>query len=129
MKDSRTKNALRNMIFGFFNKFVVLLFPFIIRTVIIKTLGSEYLGLNSLFISILQVLNLAELGFSAAIVYSMYKPIAENDTKTICALMNLYKKIYRVIGFTVMAIGLFLLLFLKFFIKGAYPTDINIYYL
>lgn len=127
MKDSRTKNALRNMIFGFLNKFIVLLFPFIIRTVIIKTLGSEYLGLNSLFTSILQVLNLAELGFSVAIVYSMYKPIAENDTKTICALMNLYKKIYRIIGITVIVLGLVLLPFLKCFIKGTYPNDINIY--
>ena len=129
MPSSRTKNAMRNMIFGLINKIVVLLVPFIIRTVLIKTLGSEYLGLNSLFSSILQMLNLAELGFSGAIVYSMYKPIAEKDEKTICALMNLYKKIYRIIGIIIIAIGLALLPFLSNLIKGSYPENINIYIL
>lgn len=57
----------------------------------IYLMGVEYLGLNSLFTSILQVLNLAELGVGSAMVYSMYKPIAENDKSTICALLKLYK--------------------------------------
>ncbi len=129
MLGSRTKNAIRNMLFGFINKAIVLLFPFIIKTVLIRTLGSEYLGLNSLFTSILQMLNLAELGFSSAIVYSMYKPIAEKDIKTICALMKLYKKIYRIIGIIIISIGLVLLPFLNDLIKGGYPQNINIYIL
>ena len=64
------------------------------RTAMIYLMGVEYLGLNSLFTSILQVLNLAELGVGSAMVYSMYKPIAENDKSTICALLKLYKKYY-----------------------------------
>ena len=126
---SRTKNAAKNIFFGFINKIIVLFFPFIIRAIIIKKLGSEYLGLNSLFTSILSVLNLAELGFSSAIVYSMYKPIAEKDSKTICALMNIYKKIYRIIGIIIIIIGIILLPFIKVFIKGDYPSNINIYIL
>ena len=58
------------------------------RTAMIYLMGVEYLGLNSLFTSILQVLNLAELGVGSAMVYSMYKPIAENDKSTICALLK-----------------------------------------
>ena len=126
---NRTKNAVRNIIFGFVNKIVVLLGPFIIRTVIIKQLGSEYLGLTSLFTSILQVLNLTELGFSSAVIFSMYKPIAEKDTDTICALMNLYKKIYRVIGSIILVVGVIITPFIGNFIKGTYPNDINIYIL
>ena len=126
---NRIRNATRNIIFGLINKIIVLIFPFIIRTFIIKTLGSDYLGLNSLFTSILQVLNLAELGFSSAIVYSMYKPIAEKNTKTICALMNLYKKIYRIIGIIIIVLGMLLLPFLKIFINGTYPSNTNIYVL
>ena len=124
---SRTKNASRNIFFGAINKLLVLFFPFIIKSAIIKTLGSEYLGLNSLFTSILQVLNLAELGFSSAIVFSMYEPIAKNDKKTICALVNLYKKIYRIIGSIIIVGGLAVLPFLNYLIKGSYPNDINIY--
>ena len=126
---NRTKNAIRNIFFGFFNKMIMLIFPFFIRSAIIKNLGAEFLGLNSLFISILQVLNLAELGFSSAIVYSMYKPIAEKNTKMVCALLNLYKTIYRCIGIIIFTIGILLLPFLKNLISGPCPKNINIYIL
>lgn len=126
MKLERTKNGIRNLIWGILNKFIVIIFPFFLRTLFIYSLGINYLGLNSLFTSILTVLNLAELGFSSAIIYNMYKPIANNDIKTICALMNYYKKVYHKIGIVVIIIGLILLPFLKFLIKGDYPTDVNI---
>ena len=126
---SRTKNTIRNIMTGFINKFVVLIFPFFIKTIIIQKLGSEYLGLNGLFTSILQVLNLTELGFSSAIIFSMYKPIAKHDTKTICALLNFYKKIYRTIGLIILIIGLLILPFLSKLIQGTYPANIDIYLL
>lgn len=126
---NRTKNASRNIAAGLFNKIVHLIFPFIIRSVTIQVLGVEYLGLGSLFASILQVLNLAELGFSSAVIYNMYKPVAKKDTKTICALLNLYKKIYRVIGVVILAIGLLILPFLRNFIDGDIPEGANIYIL
>lgn len=123
----RTKNTLRNSFWGFVNKVVMLFFPFIIRTIIIKTLGTEYAGLHSLFTSIISVLSLAELGFGSAIIYSMYKPIADNDNEAICALMNLYKKVYHYMGIAVLGISVILIPFLSFFITGAVPDDINIY--
>lgn len=126
---SRTKNAVRNIFTGVFNKIIILIFPFLIRTVIIKKLGTEYLGLSSLFTSILQVLNLTELGFSSAIIFSLYKPIAEKDDIKICSLMNFYKKVYRVIGLIILVIGLIVLPFLPNLIKGSYPNDINLYIL
>lgn len=129
MKTQRTKNTTRNIISGFFNKIILMIFPFIIRTILIKKLGSEYLGLNNLFISILQVLNITELGFGSAIIFNLYKPIANNDKEKICALMNLYKKIYRIIGIVVLIIGLIILPFLQNFINGEYPKEINIYIL
>lgn len=129
MKDNRTKNATRNIISGIVYKLIHLFFPFIIRSVIIQQLGAEYLGLGSLFTSVLQVLNLAELGFSSAITYNMYKPIAEKDNKAICALLNLYRKIYRIIGLIILVVGLIILPFLPHLIKGSTPSNINIYIL
>jgi len=61
MKIERTKNASRNMFFGSILKIYQLLVPFVMRTAMIYFLGVQYLGLNSLFSSVLQVLNLAEL--------------------------------------------------------------------
>jgi O-antigen/teichoic acid export membrane protein len=126
---NRTENFKRNVFYGMLNRIISILFPFIIRTMIIIYLGEEYLGINSLFTSILQVLNLAELGFSAAIVVFMYKPIAENDTLKVNALLNLYRKMYRIIGITILVTGICVTPFLKYLISGTYPDDINIYVL
>lgn len=129
MKLERTKNALRNILWGFINKGITIILPFINRTIMIYLMGDQYVGLGSLFASILSVLNLAELGIGSALVYNMYKPIADGDEERICALMNFYKKCYRVIGLVVLVCGLVLLPFLQYLIKGSWPADINIYIL
>lgn len=125
---NRTLNTKRNILFGLFNKAVTMVFPFLIRSIIIQKLGAEYLGLNSLFSSILQVLNLTELGFSNAVVYSMYKPVAENNYSLIGFLLNYYKKIYRLLGMIMFGMGLCILPLLKCLISGSYPNDINLYF-
>lgn len=129
MRLERKKNTIRNIIWGIFSRIIALLGPFAVRTIIIYILGTEYLGLSSLFTSILQVLNMVELGFGSAIAFSMYEPIANNDNSLICALLAYFKKIYKVVGIVILCLGLILLPFLKFLIKGAVPDDINIYYL
>lgn len=127
MKIEKTKNTKRNIVYGLLYQCVSLLLPFVIRSVMIRRLGVEYLGMNSLFSSILQVLNLAELGFGTAIVYNMYKPIAEDDERTISALLKLYRDVYRIIGMVIMVGGLIVLPFVSKFIKGDYPKGVNIY--
>lgn len=125
----RTKNTKRNIVSGLINRIISILLPFLIRTAILYILGAQYMGLNSLFTSVLQVLNLAELGFSSAIVFSMYKPIAENDTEMICALMNYYKKVYSCIGTGILVVGLAIVPVITKLINGSWPADINIYLL
>ena len=127
MKIERTKNAARNVVFGVVLKIYALALPFVMRTAMIYWLGVEYLGLNSLFTSVLQVLNLAELGVGSAMTFSMYKPIAEDDCDKICALMNLYHFYYRVIGGVVLVGGVAVLPFLPHLITGSIPADINLY--
>jgi len=128
MQINRTQNTKRNILWGTVNKVITLFLPFLTRTVMIRTLGAEYLGLNSLFSSVLQVLNLTELGFSSAIVYSMYKPIAEDDKSAICALLNAYRKIYKAVGIIILAVGFALMPFLPKLIHGSAPADVNIYW-
>ncbi len=124
-----TKNALSGTVWGVMDKTVAVLFPFIIRTVIISELGAEYTGLSSLFISILQVLSLAELGFSSAVVYSMYQPIAHGDTKQISALLKFFRKVYFLIGIFVLFLGILIMPFLNNLISGSVPADVDIYFL
>lgn len=127
MKLERTKNAGRNILFGVVVKVYQILIPFILRTIFIYTLGIEYLGLNSLFTSVLSVLNLFELGVGAAMVFSMYKPIVKDDKEKICALMNLYKSYYRIIGAVILLLGLCIIPLIPKLISGKVPSDINIY--
>lgn len=126
---SRMKNAARNIIWGIIYRFTTIALPFVVRTVMIYTLGAEFLGLSSLFTSVLNVISLAELGVGVAMVYAMYKPVAENDEKTICAILNLYRKIYRIIGTIIVTAGLVVLPYIKKIISGNVPQNINIYLL
>ena len=129
MADGRLKNSIRNTVSGIASRVITIFFPFIIRTVIIKKIGMDYAGLNGLFSSVLMMLSISELGFGSALVYSMYKPIAEADTDKVCSLLNFYKKVYRIVGCVILVLGLALLPFIRSFINGEVPADINVYVL
>ena len=113
---NRTKNSIYNFLLALIGQGLDVVIKFALRTVFIITLGKEYLGLNGLFTNILSFLSLAELGVGAAITYSLYEPIANNDESKILPLMALYKKAYTIIGTGVIAIGISLTPFLKFLI-------------
>lgn len=126
---NRTKNGIRNIGAGVINNFVLLLFPFFTRTILARTLGSDYLGLSSLFKSILTVLNLSELGIGSAMVYSMYKPVAEEKLSQVGALLHLYKKVYRIIGVVILLAGGVMLPFVPYLINGDVPSEVSVYLL
>jgi len=129
MKVQRVKNASRNVVFGVLLRFYQVLGPLVLRTAMIYILGMEYVGLNSLFTSILQVLNLTELGVGTAMVFSMYKPIAEDDEVKICALMQLYKLYYRIIGCIIAAVGLLITPVIPKLIDQNTTIPLNVTYL
>lgn len=113
----RIKNSLNNIITGLIGQLLITVTGFISRTVFINVLGSTYLGISGLFSNILTVLSFAELGIGQAIIFSLYKPIAEHDEDKICSLMALYSKVYRSLFYIVLTLGLILLPFLPFIIK------------
>ena len=129
MKIERTKNAARNIVFDGMLKLLNIIIPFFLRSIMLNYLGVEYLGLSGLFRSILSFLNLAELGVGSAMVFSMYKPIAEDDADSICALLRLYRTFYRAIGLFIAVVGLALTPFLRSLISGDIPADMNLYIL
>ena len=110
---NRLKNSTLNVSANTINYFVQTILSFLVRTFFIRKLGAELLGLDSLLINILSALSLAELGFSSAISYGLYKPLAEKKVKKISAYMSFYKKVYRAIGILIIIIGLIVSLFLK----------------
>jgi len=123
---SRSSNSLKNAGAGIGMQLINVLLRFVCRTAFIYTLGKEYLGIASLYTNVLTILSITELGFSTAITYSLYDPLAKNDHTLIQSLMAFYKKVYRIIGFIVLGLGLVLMPFLPYLMTGV--TDkVNIY--
>lgn len=97
--------------------FCSLIVSFIARSIFIRILGVEYNGVNGLFSNILQVLNLAELGFATSIAYALYRPLEEHDEKTTAMLMHFFEKIYRIIAVVVAVAGACCIPFLQYLIS------------
>lgn len=128
-KRSRTEYSLLNVITGVSGYFFNTLLGFICRIVFVKYLSAEYLGVNGLFTDILLMLSLAELGVGNAIVYALYKPLADEDEEKIASLMSVYAKAYRVIGIIIGIIGVALIPFIKIIIHEQPQISESIYLL
>lgn len=130
MNKSRSKNAVLNILFGYAAQIGILILAFVGRRIFLNFLSVDYLGINGLYSNILTVLSLAELGLDTAALYSLYKPVADNDIPLINSLLRYFKKIYTVLALGIFTIGLALIPFLKFIIKSELEsTDLIIFYL
>ncbi len=113
----RSEHITKNAKYALAGELLLAVLKFISRRVFVLLLGREYLGLSGLFTDVLSMLSLAELGFSVSITYSLYRPVAQGDKETVKSLIQLYKRVYRVVGFVVLGAGLALAPFLDFFVK------------
>lgn len=127
-KLSRTKAATINSAVASTAQLVQLIMQFISRSIFISVLGAEYLGLNGLFLNLLGYLNFAELGLGAAITFSLFDPLVNDDKRQVAAIMNLFKKWYQYIALSVLVGGLILTPFIPHLINGGVShIDINVY--
>ena len=109
MDASRTSNSLKNMAFGVGSQMLSILMGFFTRWMFIALLGKEYLGVSGLFTNVLSLLSLANLGFDTAIIYSLYKPLAEGNMVAVKGYMCVYKRVYRAVGAAVFVLGCILM--------------------
>lgn len=114
---SRTEYSILNILTGVGGYFLNTIIGFVCRMVFVRCLSADYLGVNGLFTNVLTMLSLAELGVGGAIVYALYKPLAENDEAKIASLMRLYSKAYRMIGTVIAVVGLALMPFIDLIIQ------------
>ena len=121
----RTNNSIKNTIGGMTANILIIIIGIVAQAVFIKILGAEYLGINGLFTNIISMLGIVELGIGSAIIYNLYKPIAENNISLIKSLMNFYKKSYRIIGLIVFILGICIMPFLDSFV-GKMTINVNV---
>jgi len=127
--DSRTLNSKRNIIVGILSSLLTPIFGLIIKSAIINNFNVEYIGLTSVFASMIQVLNLAELGFSSAVVVNLYKPLKENDLVAVQGILSYFRQVYRIIGISVFCIGILISPLLKILAVNTSDVRENIYIL
>lgn len=126
---NKTLKTIKSIAFGIVYRIISVIGPFIVRTITIHQLGLQYAGLNNVFGSVLSILSIAELGFSNAVAFHMYKPFENKNYALINQLLAYFKKIYFIVGCIVLVLGLSLLPFISYFVGESYPNDVNLYML
>ena len=102
----RTQKSFINVMTSFLTNAVFLITAFVVQKTLIATKGAEYNSINGLFSSIISMMSLADLGIGTAIIYHMYRPVAERDEEKINSLLMFYKRCYLVISGVVLLIGI-----------------------
>lgn len=119
---SRTQNSIRNVFAAWGGQALLAVSQFVVRAVFVACLAQEYVGLETLFASVLTVLTLADLGVGSAIVFALYEPLAKGDREAIKSLMRLFKRAYIAIGCVIIAIGLAVSPFIRFLLGDDAPS-------
>lgn len=120
--NTRTAQSIQNARVSLFFSILVLILGFFSRKILIDCLGAEVLGLNTTATNLLGFLNLAELGISSAISYTLYTPLFQKDYKTINEIVSVQGWLYRRIAFIVLIGGAILMcLFPWIFAKMELP--------
>ncbi|MBR4073263.1 MAG: oligosaccharide flippase family protein [Clostridia bacterium] len=131
MNKSRVQAVAFNTTVGIIQKVVTVIANLVIQIIFVRTLGEQYAGISALFTSVLTVLAFADLGIGTAIIYNLYKPIAEKNYEKIHAYLHFYSTAYRIVSLVVILGGIVALPLLPFIVIDvpAISENINIIFL
>lgn len=121
------KRSFLNVVVSIIFKIIVLVVSIVARRYLIKCVGNEVNGLNSLYNSIVGFLSVAELGVGVAITYCMYKPIVVKNDNKVAALYQLFTKLYLIIGAIILIAGCLVMSILPYLAKDYQDANVNIY--
>ncbi len=117
MSGSRTKKARINIGTAMVQNILNLIISLAGRIVFARVLSASYFGVSGLFSNVIGVLSIADLGMSTAMMYRLYKPIADDDQETIVSLVAFFRKVFLTIATVVFLVGVALIPFLKYIVN------------
>lgn len=115
---SRTEYSALNTTAIMVSQMIAFVAGYLVRVVFTRLMSESYVGINGLFLDIINVLAFTELGVGIAITFALYKPVADGDTEKQKSLMRLYRDIYRIVSLVIFGAGLLVIPFLGVFIKN-----------
>lgn len=121
------KRGIANVSVSIAFKILILIADVLVRRFLIQYIGNTINGLNSLYLSILKFLAVAELGVGSAITFCMYKPIVDGDNDKVSALYNLFTKLYLIIGGIIAVCGCAVMPALPYLARDYQSVDVNLY--
>ncbi|MBR4209038.1 MAG: hypothetical protein IKQ96_02340 [Lachnospiraceae bacterium] len=121
------KRSILNVSVSIAFKLVLLILSLLSRRYLIRYIGNDVNGLNSLYVSIMGILSVADLGVGTAISFSMYAPIVKGDQDKVSALYQLFQKAYLLIGGIILLAGFLLMPFLPLMAKDYVNIQQNMY--
>ena len=131
-RPDRRVSSARNAVTVLLVSLVTLVASFVNRTVFVRCLSAEYIGIGGLLSNLLSFLSLAELGIGSAIHFALYRSLEQGDIEKTKTLMAVYKRLYRWVGLAIFGVGVLLTPILPWLIKELPETisisDINLYY-
>ena len=115
---SRTAKSFKNATVALAFYCINLILQFFSRKIFLDYLGTEVLGLNTVAQNLLGFLNLAEMGIGTAVAYCLYKPLYNDDRKSINDIVSVQGWLYRriavfIIVASVLLMGFFPIIFGK----------------
>ena len=117
-KDSRTRMSQRNLAVSVAGRILGMITSFAGRTIFVRTLQNEFLGLGGFFGNIFCIISMCELGIGAAVAQSLYKPIADDDEYNVSAIIRYYTKINCIIAACTGMLSLLAIPVLPYIVKG-----------
>lgn len=115
---SNSNKLVKNSLISVMAQAILLLLQFINRRVFVEVLSLDYLGYQSVFCNIFNLLSVAELGIGNIISYQLYRELNNNNKEEIIKLMEIYKYVYRIIAGVVGTAGGVIAFFLPVFVTG-----------
>lgn len=115
---SRVALTLKNAWIALVFQIIYVVIQFFSRDLFLDKLGDDFIGTLETLKSILNFLNLSELGIGTAVGFSLYKPIYDNNKKKINEIIGYLGFLYKRIGLFVLSVSLLLMLFFPYFFEN-----------
>ena len=131
MKESKTRKVIRSSFAGIANYIILFFLNLLSRNLFLQYIGLDYLSMAQVINNLLTIVAFSELGLSNAVLYMLYRPVAERDEGKIAQILYLYRQFNRYVGGVIAILGLLFMPLLSFFIRTdiPYSTVYLVYFL
>lgn len=129
LRKNRVRNSARTLLMGLFTTGITTIAPFLIRMLLMRYLGEKYVGLNNVLQSVVWILNITESGIGSVMVFFLYRPAAQGNSRLVNAYLMEIRKLYRIVAGMILLAGIVMLPFLPGLVAGEVPDGENIYIL